>query len=103
MTGEGEVAGPARSVYQLRVVHPSTGARVVDGAIDVVANLFLHDDRQYIKDVTLEIVDLRSHKIVMKVHETQEGARGLAELIAVDLDRLDPSAFAAEWGIGTSA
>ena len=97
------IAGPARSIYQLRVVHPKTGERLTDFVVDAIASLFVGEGHQFVKDVTLEIVDLRRNQVVVARHETQESAHVLADRIAADLDRLDAPTFAAEWGIGQGA
>jgi hypothetical protein len=97
------IVEPARSIYQLRVVHPRTGERITDFIVDAIASLFLGEGHQFVKDVTLEIVDLRRNQVVIERHETQESARVLAGTIANDLDRLDAPTFAAEWGIGQGA
>jgi hypothetical protein len=50
----------------------------------------------------LEVADRRTGDAVLARHEKYSIGSRLAEEINADLDRLDPTAFAKEWGIERS-
>jgi hypothetical protein len=105
VTGDGdERAAPARTVYELHVIHPKTDERHTQQLKNVFAELLgelimLGSPGNVFVKVTLEIVDRRTHATVLSLRELVEGAQGMVELIDADLDRLDAATFADEWGI----
>jgi hypothetical protein len=95
----------ARSRYQLRVIHPHTGAHLVGELGDLLAALIAgtpSSSSVFIK-VTLQVVDLRTDSIVATMRVTPDVASELTQSIGKDLDRLNPTAFAEEWGIKAGA
>ena len=94
----------ARSVYELHVIDPTTSERHHYLGLSVIAELIAGLTAGTvgggaIGKVTLEVVDVRSRLPVLTMRESPETATGLAGMITADLDRLDATAFATEWGI----
>jgi hypothetical protein len=91
-------ASDARSVYELHLIHPDTTERhtqqLKNLLADFVLGLTLGSPGNVFVKVTLEIVDIRTNRTVLKIDQRVEDAQGLVDLINSDLDRLDPPTFA---------
>jgi hypothetical protein len=93
----------ARSVFQLRVIDPTTPQRIEGEVLGFLVSLAVNSPTESLTKVTLEIVDLRTGVVVSTMREHYQTARDFGAAIEVDLDRLDPSAFAKEWGFAENA
>jgi hypothetical protein len=95
---------PARSVYELHLIHPATAQRHSQQLKNLLADFLLggpimgSPGNVFVK-VTLEVVDVRTHGTVLTMDQRVEDAQGVVDLINADLDRLDAPAFAAEWSV----
>ena len=97
-------ATPARSVYELHVINPTTQERhrALIGSVlaELVAGLTAGTlGGGSTVRLTLEVVDLRSGTSVMTMRELPAAASRLAKVIDADLDRFGAAAFAKEWGV----
>jgi hypothetical protein len=94
----------ARAVYELRVTDASASDRHDALFKSLLASLLDHGIAHAIPEkVAGHIVDRRTHEIVWSRRTGSDVARLFVVDIDKDLDRLDPAAFAAEWGIATNA
>jgi hypothetical protein len=97
------VGTPARHVYELRVVDPTTGEQLWHSLTNLLEDLILGalgdgGGSIFAEKVELRIVERENGHVVASMHASND-AQSLARLIADDLDRLDADQFATEWGI----
>jgi hypothetical protein len=93
----------ARVVYELRVTDASAADRHEALLKSLLASLLDHSMYAFPEKVEVLIVDRRTDEIVWSRRTGSDVARLFAVDIDKDLDRLDPAAFATEWGIATNA
>ena len=94
---------PAREIYELRIADVERGEQSARNVVEGVANVLLGPLGRRFEDIAgtveVHIVERRTGKVVVSM-KASDDARGVANLVSADLDRLDADAFAIEWGIG---
>ena len=96
----------ARSAYAFEVVDAAAPDRhnaLFKSLLVSILSLPMGHWEAFPAKVVIHIVDRRTDEIVWTRHSEPEVARLFTVDIDRDLDRLDPAAFAVEWGITPSA
>jgi hypothetical protein len=103
---EGVSGDTARSAYAFEVVDAAAPDRrnaLFKSLVVSLLSLSSGHWEAFPAKVVIHIIDRRTDEIVWTRHCEPEVARLFAVDIDRDLDRLDPVAFAVEWGITSSA
>ena len=98
---------PARLVYEVRVTDPSSAERDKALAKTVLANLLAmgtgHMEASVPAKVEVLVIDRPTNQVVLRRRQDPVDARRTTMQMTDNLDRLDATAFAREYGIGVEA